>query len=60
MLQWIILNAIGMEAIADHEKWIIAYAMERLEEVPGVQIIGPKADYTRRSGFFYAFRDPSS
>ncbi len=39
------LNVIGMQAIADHEKWIVAYAMERLEEIPGVQIIGPKAEY---------------
>ena len=30
------LNEIGMENIWDHEQEIVAYAMDRLEEVPGV------------------------
>ncbi len=38
------LNEVGMANIAAHEKEIIAYAMERLEEVPGVQMIGPSAE----------------
>ncbi len=38
------LNSIGMDAIAAHEHAIVSYAMERLEEVPSVSIIGPKAD----------------
>jgi cysteine desulfurase / selenocysteine lyase len=38
------LSAIGMEAIHAHEQAIIQYAMERLEEVPGVTIFGPVAD----------------
>jgi cysteine desulfurase/selenocysteine lyase len=33
----------GMDAIAAHEQEIIAYALERLEEVPGVSIFGPPA-----------------
>jgi cysteine desulfurase/selenocysteine lyase len=37
------LSAIGMQAIANHEHELIAYAMERLEEVPGVWIFGPPA-----------------
>jgi cysteine desulfurase/selenocysteine lyase len=39
------LSAIGMEAIAEHEQQIIAYALERLEEIPGVDVFGPAAEY---------------
>jgi len=38
------LNRVGMGAIANHESRIIAYALERLEEIPGVQVFGPAAD----------------
>jgi cysteine desulfurase/selenocysteine lyase len=38
------LTAIGMEAIAAHEHKITAYALERLEEVPGVKVLGPSAE----------------
>ncbi len=38
------LTSVGMEAIAAHEREIIAYALERLEEVPGVKVYGPPAD----------------
>ena len=38
------LNKIGMEAVASHEHEIISYALERLEEVPGVSVFGPSAD----------------
>jgi len=37
------LNSIGMENIAEHEQEIVSYALERLVEVPGVQIYGPEA-----------------
>jgi cysteine desulfurase / selenocysteine lyase len=37
------LTGIGMDAVAAHEQEMIAYAMERLEEIPGVQILGPAA-----------------
>ena len=39
------LSEVGMEAIAFHEKEIIQYALERLEEIPGVQVIGPPAKF---------------
>ncbi|MCL2785460.1 MAG: cysteine desulfurase [Propionibacteriaceae bacterium] len=35
------LSQIGMDAIADHDHQIIAYALERLREVPGLRILGP-------------------
>jgi cysteine desulfurase/selenocysteine lyase len=39
------LNAVGMEAIAAHEAEIIAYTLERLEEIPGVTVYGPGAEH---------------
>ena len=35
------LSAIGMEAVAAHEHAITEYALERLEEIPGVKLFGP-------------------
>ena len=42
------LTALGMSNIADHEHTILEYAMERLEEVPGLKVLGPPAD--RKAG----------
>ena len=39
------LDQIGMENIARHEQETIAYALERLEEIPGVKVFGPTAEY---------------
>ena len=39
------LESIGMDAIARHEHVIVEYAIERLEEIPGVQVFGPAAKY---------------
>jgi cysteine desulfurase/selenocysteine lyase len=38
------LTRVGMEAVAAHEQEIIAYALEKLEEIPGVRVLGPSAD----------------
>jgi cysteine desulfurase/selenocysteine lyase len=38
------LSSIGMENITQHEHTIIEYALERLEEVPGLKLLGPTAD----------------
>lgn len=38
------LSSLGMDAIAAHEHEITEYALERLEEVPGVKLFGPNAD----------------
>ena len=38
------LTGIGMDAIAAHEHEVIAYALERLEEIPGVHVFGPSAE----------------
>jgi cysteine desulfurase/selenocysteine lyase len=37
------LSGIGMDEISGHEHEIIEYALERLEEVPGLKIFGPSA-----------------
>ena len=39
------LETIGMQIIADYEHEMIEYAMERLEEIPGVKVLGPAAEY---------------
>ncbi len=39
------LSSLGMDAIAAHEHEITEYALERLEEVPGVKLFGPAAQY---------------
>jgi cysteine desulfurase/selenocysteine lyase len=38
-IRWI--DALGMDAITAHEREITAYALERLAEVPGLQVFGP-------------------
>ncbi|RPH59797.1 MAG: aminotransferase class V-fold PLP-dependent enzyme, partial [Chloroflexi bacterium] len=37
------LASVGMDAIAAHEHEITEYALERLEEIPGVKLFGPDA-----------------
>ncbi len=38
------LEALGMTQIAGHEHAVVEYALERLEEVPGLKILGPAAN----------------
>jgi len=39
------LSEIGMAVIEQYEGEIIGYALERLEEIPGVKVFGPEAQY---------------
>ena len=39
------LSSLGMDAVAAHEHEITEYALERLEEVPGVKVFGPSPQY---------------
>jgi len=39
------LNSVGMDNIAAHEHEITEYAIERLEEIPGVKVFGPDAQH---------------
>ena len=38
------LSHTGMVAIAEYEHTLIDYALERLEEIPGVRVFGPPAN----------------
>ena len=38
------LSSIGMERIFAHEKALILYTMESLSDIPGLRIIGPRAE----------------
>lgn len=42
------LQGIGLDAIEAHERALLRYALERLSEVPGIQLYGPPAE--RRTG----------
>jgi len=42
------LEAIGLDAVESHEHELAAYALEQLQELPGVRLYGPPAD--RRAG----------
>lgn len=39
------LQACGMAAVHAHEQALAAYALERLEEIPGVRVLGPAAEH---------------
>ncbi len=39
------LNSVGMDNVAAHEHEITEYALERLEEIPGVKLFGPEAKF---------------
>jgi cysteine desulfurase/selenocysteine lyase len=39
------LKNVGMDEIARQEHQVISYTLERLEEIPGVTIYGPSAEY---------------
>ncbi len=43
------LSTIGMDVVAQHERTLTAYALERLSEIPDLTIYGPK-DVTKRGG----------
>ncbi|HEX2313576.1 MAG TPA: cysteine desulfurase [Thermomonospora sp.] len=41
------LSELGMDAVAAHEEELTAYTLERLGEIPGVRIIGPRTTEAR-------------
>jgi cysteine desulfurase / selenocysteine lyase len=42
------LTEVGLDAVEQHEHDLVAYALERLADVPGIQLYGPPPD--RRAG----------
>jgi cysteine desulfurase/selenocysteine lyase len=47
------LNALGMPAVAEHEHVITAAALDALDEIDGVRIIGPNTDVDRGSAISF-------
>jgi cysteine desulfurase/selenocysteine lyase len=43
------LDEVGFDAIAEHERYLLAYALERLDDFGGVHVYGP-TDLDERSG----------
>ncbi|HXD10526.1 MAG TPA: aminotransferase class V-fold PLP-dependent enzyme, partial [Anaerolineales bacterium] len=39
------LTSVGMDDIAEHEHVVTEYALERLEEIPGLKLFGPGAQH---------------
>lgn len=39
------LTALGMDKIANNDHNLVSYALERLEEIPGVKVFGPPAEH---------------
>jgi cysteine desulfurase/selenocysteine lyase len=46
------LSEIGMEAVEEHDRELTRYALERLEEVPGVHVFGPEAEFKSSNAAF--------
>jgi cysteine desulfurase/selenocysteine lyase len=44
------LEGIGMDAVAEHERYVTAYLLDALAEVPGLRVVGPGAQDADRGG----------
>ena len=51
------LSALGMDAVAEHEHAITAYALERLQQVDGLRIIGPPTSEMRGAAISFTLGD---
>ena len=51
------LSAIGMDNVAAHEQHITAYALERMAEVPGLTIVGPREAVERGGAISFTLGD---
>src|SRR5512143_1023862 len=45
-----VLEAVGMETVAEHERQLLAYALKRVAELGGVRLYGPTEDLSRKVG----------
>ncbi|MGQ0625233.1 MAG: cysteine desulfurase [Sporichthyaceae bacterium] len=52
------LSSIGMDAIAAHEHAITGYALQALQTVPGVRILGPSDNVERGGAISFMLADP--
>ncbi len=51
------LSAIGMDNVAAHEQHITTYALERMAEVPGLTIVGPREAVERGGAISFTLGD---
>jgi cysteine desulfurase/selenocysteine lyase len=51
------LSALGMPAVAEHERQITAYALERLHEIHGVRVLGPREAVDRGGAISFELAD---
>ncbi|HLZ69136.1 MAG TPA: cysteine desulfurase [Dehalococcoidia bacterium] len=51
------LDAVGMEAVREHEQSLARYALERLGAAPGVTLFGPRNAGERGAVFGFNYRD---
>ncbi len=51
------LSAIGMDSVAAHEQHITTYALERMAEVPGLTIVGPREAVERGGAISFTLGD---
>ncbi|KAB2348867.1 cysteine desulfurase [Actinomadura rudentiformis] len=51
------LSELGMDRVAAHEEALTAYSLERLGEIPGVRIIGPRSTEARGGAVSFTVDD---
>jgi cysteine desulfurase/selenocysteine lyase len=51
------LSNIGMAAIAEHERSLTGYALEKLLAIPGLRIVGPEENIQRGAALSFTLKD---
>ena len=51
------LSNIGMDAIAEHERSLTGYALEKLLAIPGLRIVGPVENLDRGAALSFTLKD---
>jgi cysteine desulfurase / selenocysteine lyase len=51
------LSALGMHAVADHEHSITAYALDRMQQVEGLRVVGPPTSEDRGAAVSFTLGD---
>jgi cysteine desulfurase/selenocysteine lyase len=51
------LSNIGMDAIAEHERSLTGYALEKLLQIPGLRIVGPQDNVDRGAALSFTIKD---
>ena len=51
------LSNIGMDAIAEHERSLTGYALDKLLQIPGLRIVGPQDNVHRGAALSFTIKD---